>query len=307
MMGDPVKLSVGLPVRNGEKYLEQALQSLLDQSYSDFELIVSDNSSTDRTSSICRFFASRDERVRYFRNETNLGAAANFNRVFHLSSGEYFKWAAHDDVCGKEFLLRCVESLEADPSVILAYPRILWIDEEGNHIQAVPSRLAVTSPKPSIRFGNVMRVPNWCLPIFGVIRRMPLAMTSLMSSVGSDHVVLADLSLHGRFHEVPEALFFHRRHDDRYVNSHQSMTEKAAWWDPASRSTAPMPKWHQFSRYMAAIGRGSLSTGERLACYGHVGRWAMRSAGSLVKDMASLPSVAARRLREPDEPTRSIA
>jgi glycosyltransferase involved in cell wall biosynthesis len=306
-MPEAVKLSVGLPVRNGEKYLEQALESLLDQSFSDFELIVSDNASTDRTPAIARLFASRDERVRYTRSETNLGAAANFNRVFQLSSGRYFKWAAYDDVCGRDFLLRCVESLDGDSRLILAYPRIVWIDEGGNQVQPVRSRLSVTSPMPSARFGNVMSVLNWCLPIFGAIRREALEMTSLMTSVGSDHVLLAELSLHGRFHEIPEALFFHRHHRERYVNSHQTVRQKADWWDPAWRRTLRMPKWHQLSRYIAAIGRAPLSTRERLACYVHVGHWVMRSAGSLMEDVRSLGSVPAHRSHEPDKSTRSIA
>ena len=91
-MNNRSRVSIGLPVYNGEKYLEQALISILSQTYTDFELIISDNASTDRTQAICREYAAKDPRIRYYCNEENLGAAPNHNRVFELASGEYFKW-----------------------------------------------------------------------------------------------------------------------------------------------------------------------------------------------------------------------
>jgi glycosyltransferase involved in cell wall biosynthesis len=90
---DKPRLSIGMPVFNGEKYLKEALDSILAQTYSDFELLISDNASTDRTEQICREYAAKDRRIRYYRNEKNIGAPKNFNRVFELSSGKYFRWA----------------------------------------------------------------------------------------------------------------------------------------------------------------------------------------------------------------------
>src|SRR5438132_13873019 len=92
------QVSIGMPVYNGERYLSGALDSLLSQTLADFDLIISDNASTDATESICRSYAAHDSRIRYFRNENNLGAAANFNRAFELCGGEFFRWAAHDDL-----------------------------------------------------------------------------------------------------------------------------------------------------------------------------------------------------------------
>jgi glycosyltransferase involved in cell wall biosynthesis len=88
------RVSIGLPVFNGEKYLAEALDSILSQTYRDFKLIISDNASTDRTEQICREYAAKDRRIRYYRNEKNIGAPKNFNRVFELSSGKYFRWDA---------------------------------------------------------------------------------------------------------------------------------------------------------------------------------------------------------------------
>src|ERR1035438_9843576 len=104
-MTPPVpRVSIGLPVYNGENYLDPALNSILRQDYSDLELIISDNASTDATGNICREYAAKDPRIRYYRNETNIGASANFNCLVKLARGEYFKWAAHDDVHLQGFL-----------------------------------------------------------------------------------------------------------------------------------------------------------------------------------------------------------
>src|SRR3990172_11630910 len=113
------KVSVGMPVYNAERYLEEALASILAQSFDDFELVISDNASTDRTAEICRAYADKDERIRYFRMRQNYGVIDNFNSVFRLSGGEYFKWAASDDVCERDYLRKAVDVLDRDPSIVL--------------------------------------------------------------------------------------------------------------------------------------------------------------------------------------------
>src|SRR4029077_16300744 len=124
-------VSIGLPVYNGERFLPAAVGSLLSQTYAHFELIISDNASTDGTEEICRRYASADARVWCSRCETNVGPRRNFNRLFELAQGEYFKWAAHDDAYGADFLLKCVEALERDSGAVLSYPRAVVIDAEG--------------------------------------------------------------------------------------------------------------------------------------------------------------------------------
>src|SRR5215510_12797807 len=112
------RISIGLPVYNGEKFLREALDSLLTQTFEDFELILSDNASTDETPAICRVYAAADKRVRYVRNAANIGVYRNFNRVFQLASGKYFKWAAADDVCQRDLLAKCLRVLETDSDVV---------------------------------------------------------------------------------------------------------------------------------------------------------------------------------------------
>lgn len=135
MSNNQPRLSIGLPVFNGDKFLNKAIDSLLAQTFEDFELIISDNASTDKTEEICRTYAEKDQRIRYYRNEKNIGCARNFNRVFKLSSAEYFKWAAHDDLHAPNFLMKCVEVLDQNPSVILCHSQVYIIDEYGKFLQ----------------------------------------------------------------------------------------------------------------------------------------------------------------------------
>src|SRR5262245_36537007 len=123
------RVTTGMPVRNGQRFIRQAIDSLLAQTYRHFELIICDNASTDQTEVICREVAERDARIRYFRNQENIGPAGNHNKCFNLSRGEYFRWHAHDDMCAPTYLQRCVEVLDADPGVVIAYPRTTIVDE----------------------------------------------------------------------------------------------------------------------------------------------------------------------------------
>ncbi len=128
MKAKPVA-SIGLPVYNGEKYLEQTLNSILAQSYTDFELIISDNASTDRTQEICQTYVAKDPRIIYHRNEKNLGAAPNHNLVFGLASGKYFKWAGYDDIIAPDFMARCFEILKLNKGALkVERDRVLWFD-----------------------------------------------------------------------------------------------------------------------------------------------------------------------------------
>ena len=129
------QVSIGIPVYNGEKYLAAALDSLLAQSFRDFEIVISDNASTDRTAEICRCYQNKDARVRYFRSDQNLGAAWNHNRVIELSSAPLFKWAACDDLHDPLYLARCVDALHNDSGVVLSHTYLRVIDEEGKALR----------------------------------------------------------------------------------------------------------------------------------------------------------------------------
>ncbi len=295
------RVSIGLPVYNGERFLPPAIDSLLAQTFKDFELILSDNASTDRTEQICRDYAACDPRVRYFRNETNIGPLRNFLRVVELSSAEFFKWAAHDDVYAPDFLERCVEILDHHPSVAVCYPRALIIDEQGNVLKHRTYGIDTSSPRhvhPQERLRDILWIDLGSPPIFGVIRRSVLNKTPLMlGSYASDQVLLAELALHGRFHEVPGELLLHREHPHRSVYTRPTRHSLATWFDPSQAGRIIFPTWRVASEYASGIWRAPLNARQRLACGKHLFRWTLYHWKELLEDLTT----AARQVVTPAE------
>ncbi len=207
------RISIGMPVYNGEKYICKALDSILEQTFTDFELIISDNASTDRTREICLQYAARDRRVRYSRNKENIGAARNFNRLVELSSGEFFMWAGDHDVWDRTFVSRCVEALTKNRKAVLCYSQVMIIGPENEVLGLSPTSLDTSNlDDPSARFRKTIREVRFCEMIYGLIRSSVLRQTSIMVPVISpDYLLLAELSLEGTFVQIPEVLFYTRR------------------------------------------------------------------------------------------------
>ena len=283
MGSSKARVIIGMPVFNGEKYLEETLDSILNQTFTDFEFIISDNASTDRTQQICLEYAAKDNRLRYFRNDRNLGAPDNFNRVFSLSKSEYFKWASYDDVLAPEYLQKCVSILDKDPSVVLCHSRVGVIDENSNLIGNCDNRkLTKTSSwKAHERFGDLISIRNSCWTFFGVIRTDALAKTPLHGNyIAADRNLLAELGLMGRFHEIPEHLFFRRDHPETYTRKFcehefgidtENYGEQLAWWSKDNWTN--FPSWKNLFEFLASIRRSKLSCSEGLLCYDEIFRW----------------------------------
>lgn len=289
MKNNQPRVSIGMPVYNGDRFLEQALDSILAQTFKDFELIVSDNGSTDRTQAICRAYAAKDQRIHYYRNEQNLGAGWNFNRVVELSTGEYFKWACHDDICAPDFLEQCVEVLNNNPAVVLSYPKTIIINEHGKYIEKYFDNFNLRSSRPHERFNqyhNLVRYGHGCNPFHGLIRANTLKITSLVGSYpSSDLVLLGELSLHGEFSEIPEYLFFKRDHPQTSVRSQRTFRERIAWYDPAKKGQLHLTRWKWFFEYLAAIKRVRISWDEKVRCYIQMAKWFSWNWILLAKDL----------------------
>lgn len=268
------RVSIGLPVFNGERYLPDTIAAILAQSFSDLELLISDNASTDRTEEICREFAAHDPRVRYHRNADNIGAAPNFNDAFLRSRGEYFKWAADDDGLAPDFVKECVDVLDADRSIVLVYSGVRIIDASGNAVRDhVPELHDVGSSRPHRRFADLILVDHQCYEIFGMVRASVLRQTPLLGSyIASDRVLLGELGLRGRFHEIPKRLFFSRDHPARSVRS-MPIHFRATWFDPANRGRRVYPHARCFLEHYRSIGRAGLARSERFRCYLDLLRW----------------------------------
>lgn len=231
---DVARVSLSLPVFNGGNFIAQAIQSILDQDYEDFELIITDNASTDGTKEICKEFADRDRRIVYYRNDRNLGAAANFNRGFELSSGEYFKWCAHDDLISSNLIRDCVSALDENSEAVIAYPRLRRIKEDGAMTDYDERELpSMTEFSAALRFRTLINTNGMDAAMFGLWRQNVLAETSLHQPYyGSDCALLAEMALLGTFVRVPSAVLYNRDHPTRSVNLHS--TERLIWQNPST-------------------------------------------------------------------------
>ncbi|MDX0371241.1 glycosyltransferase [Sinorhizobium meliloti] len=225
------RVSLGLPVYNGENFIAEAILSLLDQDFEDFELIITDNASTDRTAQICQAFAASDRRIRYVPNGRNLGAGPNFNRAFELSCGTYFKWCAHDDLISRNFLKEAVRALDENASAVIAYPTLQGIDRNGSLTSYSEGALPdMKGWSPAARFRAFATELGCDAAVFGLCRRGALALTSLHESYyGSDRALLAEMAVLGEFIHVAHAVLYNRDHPTRSVNLHS--TERLAWQD----------------------------------------------------------------------------
>jgi glycosyltransferase involved in cell wall biosynthesis len=280
-----------MPVYNGERYVREALDALLAQTYHAFELVISDNGSTDGTTEICREYAARDPRIRYHRLEENRGAAWNFNNAFALARGAYFKWAAYDDLCAPTCLERCVEALDtAPPSVVLVYPKTRFIGERGEVLRDYEDELDLREALPHARLRHLLRRLSYANASFGLVRAEVLARTSLFGSYpSSDYVLLAELALLGQFWELPERLFLRREHPRTSRRAHPSGGEAAAWFDPVRRSTRVFEAWRVLRELVAAVARADLDRAEKARALAVcIPGWVSRNERRLTREALSL-------------------
>jgi glycosyltransferase involved in cell wall biosynthesis len=231
-------VSIGMPLYNAERYVREALNALLAQDYQNFELIISDNASTDATPDICREYAARDRRIHYQRAESNMGAVWNFRRVFELARGEYFMWAAFDDLRAPVYLSRCVAALEARPDAVMCCTGVRVIDEEGREVSETdfPLGIRMGAPDVRVRVRAIARSLYW-YDFYGLMRRRVLAATRLpQPSWGFDVILMLEMSLSGEVLLVPEKLFSYR------IIKGKTGEQAAATLGPATgaRSSSPM-------------------------------------------------------------------
>jgi Glycosyl transferase family 2 len=293
-------LSVGLFLYNGERFLEAAIESILNQTFRDFELIISDNCSSDRSGEICRRFAKQDSRIRYYRAECNMGAGWNLRNVYFKATGKYFKWATHDDLIQPDFLRLCIDALEADDSLVAAHTLTRCIDEDGQFLENQDERLRTSSLDPVVRARDLLLKGHEGSPFSGVIRRAALCKLPPRGSYAhSDRVLLLQLGLLGRFYEVPEYLSICTRHAGQAA---WTMPERnrvgrfrltwrwgtlpvPEWWDPTRARKISFPEWNAAKEFTRSVARSPLSSGQRMRCYGAIVRWAWNYHRRFARDL----------------------
>jgi glycosyltransferase involved in cell wall biosynthesis len=264
------KVSIGLPVYNGARYLAASIDSILNQTFRDFELIISDNASTDATGDICLGYASRDDRINYLRQGRNIGAGPNHNFCARRASGEYFRWASHDDLMEPEYLAKCVFVLEANPDAVLCHSKTRIIGDKGETFAVHLAGL--DAPRASDRFAAVILKPHWCVEMFGVIRTNALLRTNLMSGYfGGDKTMLAELALLGRFLHVPEPLFINRDHPERSLRA--VPFHRRQEFHDTRNVRRRVTHWALYTDYWRAVRTHVSDRSEKARCYGHLMRW----------------------------------
>jgi glycosyltransferase involved in cell wall biosynthesis len=282
-------VTVGVPVYNGEAYLREALNSILNQTFRDFELIISDNASTDRTQEICEAYAAREPRIEYLRNSRNVGAAENYNIVFRAARGRYFKWAAHDDTCAPEFLELCISELERDESVVLCYPTTMIVDQAGGHLGEYTREIEYMGATPAQRFRDWMyrRPGGECNAVFGVMRTATLAQTPLIGKyMASDVILLGEMVLRGKVRKIPETLFFRRDHPQTSGRAQSGADEILVWFDTSKKGKIHMPRWRWLLEYVRAIGRVPMGMRDKARCLVAVMRRFFRARRKLRRELS---------------------
>ena len=276
------RLSIGLPVYNGEDFLAESLDSLLGQTYEDFELIISDNASTDGTADICRGYAKQDSRIRYVRQPHNLGCAPNHNVLVQYARGELFKWVSHDDLYGRELIERAIEALDEYPQVVLANCWTAMIDSSRTVTKAVRYTLDTESPRAPERFRSMLFEKGGD-DDGGVIRmEMLRRIRPYDSYYHSDRTLVTEMALQGPFYHVPDWLYFRRDHPKASIRAFTTARTNCTNLDPRRADRLRHPVVRLLGEYVLAyvtmIQRAPLSAADKRECYRHLVSWATSRA-----------------------------
>jgi glycosyltransferase involved in cell wall biosynthesis len=282
---EPPRVSVGLPVFNGERYLKPALDAIMAQVYSNFELIISDNASSDRTEEICRTYAARHPNIRYIRNPSNIGGFRNNNQVIDEATGKYFLLTGHDDLRDPNQLRCCVELLERNEHCVLSYCATTYIDENDRILTDKEVLLKVDAAEPSERLRELIRMDHKVEPVYGLIRATALNGIRFGQFADSDRVFVAKLGLRGPFIRTAERLFFRREHAQKSTAVYQSVYKRGGWFNPGRERRFVFPFIRQFVEYLEIVRRSSLSAREKLRCYRVVGSWLCQNREKIARDM----------------------
>jgi glycosyltransferase involved in cell wall biosynthesis len=268
MSGSPL-VTIGLPVYNSERYLRQSIDSLLAQTFRDFVLVISDNASTDTTATICQEYAAADSRVKYHRNPVNIGNPRNFNRVFELTTTPYLKWSTSDDFWEPTFVERALEVMEREPDVALCYPKACLIDADGGNPRPYDDNMHLVQDDPADRFTTLIGEIRLVHQHLGLIRTSCLRRTQLLGAhLGSDYNLLAELSLYGKFYELPGEPLFYRRFHDKSGSWNRADTKHAAkHYHGTGKHRGGRTKWPGHVGLLKAVGRAPLPLRSKARLY----------------------------------------
>jgi len=279
------KVSIAVPAYNCEKYISQSLDSLLGQTYGDFELVISDNASSDGTQEICRRYVAMDKRVRYIRRTENIGGPGNFRYVFAQCSGQYHKWSTADDFWHPQFLEEAVAVLDGRPDVVLCYPKTRLIDASGAPLSDYEDRLDLADDSPRARFRALYELIGLCNAHLGLIRREAMLQTRLIAAhKASDVDFLGELALLGKFKLLPAVRFYRRFHQDSSSWARDDKEHQQLYYDPGHRSEGS-DTWRRLRFQWAMLWRSSIGLADKLALSKDLARWTRYQRANLSREL----------------------
>jgi len=294
-MTDSPLITIGLPVYNSERYVRQSLDSLLAQTYSDFVLVISDNASTDGTAQICKQYAAADSRVKYVRNDVNIGNPRNFNRVFELTTTRYLKWSTADDFWGSTFLEQALDIMEGDSSIALCYPQAVLVDADGGNPTNYDDVLHLVQEDPADRFLSLIATIKLAHQHLGLIRMSHLRQTHLLGAyVSSDINLLAELTLYGKFFELPHRLFFRRFHEDSGSWKRGDAEHEARRYHAAGAGRATLMRWRGHLRFFSAVSCSPLPLKSKMRIYRNLTHHMIWDRHDLVLELAQYAGLSSR-------------
>ena len=267
MIESTPRVTFGVPVRNGEASLAKCLDSILDQDFTDFEVVVSDNASTDGTRQLVEEFRAKDDRIRLSAQPENVGLIENFNNVVRLARGEYFRWVGADDWLEPDYLSECVAALDADPDAILAasYFRLHY-DDGSDEYREYKGEL-LDSPDPRRRLARMLwffHAGAACYePNYSLIRRRVLEDTGLLQiHPNNDWILSTQLALAGRITHVPKLLF----HRSFALGQQPDMKRHLQRLHPTLWETLRPSVWRLTKSLLETVDHAGLEGAERRGC-----------------------------------------
>ncbi len=279
------RVTVAIPVYNGARWIRQTIESILNQTFSDFELVISDNCSTDDTVDICQTFSKLDDRVRIHQNESNVGAALNFNIVYRLARAEYFKWASSNDLLAPTMLERCVEALDANPDAVIAAPMTQIIDEHNETVELCRENMHLYEDDPYERFTAFLDRVRMNNLEQAIIRSSVLSKTKLQAVYpGSDVILVAELVARGKVFQVPEYLLS-RRIAQSSTTKLMNQDEVATFYSP-TKTHIPHVALRTFGAFVSIASRLDEPIRVRAKFYRYAIRYLRWSRAQIARDFA---------------------
>jgi len=287
-MSTPKKpfISIAMTVFNSASFLAKSIESLLSQDYENYELIISDNASEDGSSDICQEFAKRDNRIKYYRNIINMGAAKNSFKAVNLCSGEFTMPVADHDVHHPSFISSLLEILQQDESIVLAYPRTNLIDENDHPIELMTDVIDTRGMDVCQRFSKIVWEACCMNMVYGLYRTAAIKeVWHFQPTIGPDLIMIAKLSLIGSIAQVNKSLFFRRR--NRADENTQELTRRQVASFVKSDIKALVPWTMLAYEHIKIIRESHLSINEKELLFADIKNCYMYRFGTIMRHEAS--------------------